>query len=491
MPAQITIKLRAGTAVQWGAANPILASGECGLETDTRKLKVGDGTTAWSSLGYCIDAVFTDTMLAKLNGVQSGAQVNPAAATSGELAALTENTSRLFSPAQLRTAISTVSNPLDVGFAKTTQDIIDCIAAGKKVVNIAAGTFDISTTLALPSLIRIVGAGPGNTILNWVGGAAPAIDSATPTTRTYSTSIEHLTLQNSGSGTVGINWSAISSGRLNNLLVKDFTTQYALVGSNGYCVYNRIRDCTAQGGTTGFLIGGTGSNANSLIGCRGNAVSGWCVDIVASNNTVVSFGQFESSTSGIRVRSDSVADGDATLILGNRFEALNGGSGGTAIQIAGPNTRDAAIIHNYMVSTGGTISDAGTRTTIISMVYGAGAGPQLVAATPYAVAGGAFRFSRSAAATDVPMLVMSDTNTGSGAPVTLEINTERAGGAFLRGRRGGTTYAQIRADGKGLFTGGIGVGNSVTAASMGALSRRVQVFDENGNSLGYMPIYVS
>ena len=125
------------------------------------------------------------------------------------------------------------------------------------------------------------------------------------------------------------------------------------------------------------------------------------------------------------------------------------------------------------------------------MVYGAGAGPQLVAATPYAVAGGAFRFSRSAAATDVPMLVMSDTNTGSGAPVTMEINTERAGGVFLRGKRGGTTYAQIRADGKGLFTGGIGVGNSVTAASMGALSRRVQVFDENGDPLGYMPIYVS
>jgi hypothetical protein len=32
--------------------NPTLAEGELGLETDTKKLKVGDGSTAWNSLGY-------------------------------------------------------------------------------------------------------------------------------------------------------------------------------------------------------------------------------------------------------------------------------------------------------------------------------------------------------------------------------------------------------------------------------------------------------
>jgi hypothetical protein len=48
----ITIKLRRGTAAQWTASNPVLAEGEAGLETDTRKFKVGDGLTAWSSLSY-------------------------------------------------------------------------------------------------------------------------------------------------------------------------------------------------------------------------------------------------------------------------------------------------------------------------------------------------------------------------------------------------------------------------------------------------------
>lgn len=48
----ITIKLRRGTAAQWTAQNPVLAEGEVGLETDTRKFKAGDGTTAWTGLQY-------------------------------------------------------------------------------------------------------------------------------------------------------------------------------------------------------------------------------------------------------------------------------------------------------------------------------------------------------------------------------------------------------------------------------------------------------
>lgn len=43
---------RRGTAAQWTSVNPVLASGELGFETDTGKVKVGNGTTAWTSLGY-------------------------------------------------------------------------------------------------------------------------------------------------------------------------------------------------------------------------------------------------------------------------------------------------------------------------------------------------------------------------------------------------------------------------------------------------------
>lgn len=48
----VQIQLRRGTAAQWTAANTLLAEGEIGIETDTGKIKVGDGSTAWTSLAY-------------------------------------------------------------------------------------------------------------------------------------------------------------------------------------------------------------------------------------------------------------------------------------------------------------------------------------------------------------------------------------------------------------------------------------------------------
>jgi len=48
----VRIQVRRGTASQWTSANPILAAGEMGVETDTNKFKFGNGTSTWSSLSY-------------------------------------------------------------------------------------------------------------------------------------------------------------------------------------------------------------------------------------------------------------------------------------------------------------------------------------------------------------------------------------------------------------------------------------------------------
>lgn len=52
MPAIQTIKFRRGTASQWSTTNPVLAAGEMGLETDTRKFKFGTGSAQWNSISY-------------------------------------------------------------------------------------------------------------------------------------------------------------------------------------------------------------------------------------------------------------------------------------------------------------------------------------------------------------------------------------------------------------------------------------------------------
>lgn len=50
MPVQI--QFRRDTAANWTANNPVLASGEMGVETNTGQFKVGNGSTAWNSLAY-------------------------------------------------------------------------------------------------------------------------------------------------------------------------------------------------------------------------------------------------------------------------------------------------------------------------------------------------------------------------------------------------------------------------------------------------------
>jgi len=52
MPVSTIIRFRRGLAAAWTATNPILVEGEVGYETDTFKIKIGNGTTAWNALPY-------------------------------------------------------------------------------------------------------------------------------------------------------------------------------------------------------------------------------------------------------------------------------------------------------------------------------------------------------------------------------------------------------------------------------------------------------
>jgi hypothetical protein len=70
---------RRGTADQWTAANPILAAGEIGFETDTSKFKMGNGSSTWTALQYFANAselaaIIGGDMPALLNSLDELAQ---------------------------------------------------------------------------------------------------------------------------------------------------------------------------------------------------------------------------------------------------------------------------------------------------------------------------------------------------------------------------------------------------------------------------------
>ena len=65
--AVVQIQLRNDTASNWTSVNPTLLVGELGVERSTNKIKIGDGSTAWSSLSYAYDP----TVLVTLTGTQT------------------------------------------------------------------------------------------------------------------------------------------------------------------------------------------------------------------------------------------------------------------------------------------------------------------------------------------------------------------------------------------------------------------------------------
>lgn len=48
----IKIQLRRDSSSNWQSENTVLSSGEPALDTTNQRLKIGDGTTSWSSLPY-------------------------------------------------------------------------------------------------------------------------------------------------------------------------------------------------------------------------------------------------------------------------------------------------------------------------------------------------------------------------------------------------------------------------------------------------------
>ena len=85
-------KLRNGTAAEWTAANPTLLQGEIGVETDTRRYKIGDGSTAWVGLSYYIDGVAIRGQCSKMTDGTIDITTQGAYVTTGLTATLDSST---------------------------------------------------------------------------------------------------------------------------------------------------------------------------------------------------------------------------------------------------------------------------------------------------------------------------------------------------------------------------------------------------------------
>jgi hypothetical protein len=97
-----TITLRHDTAANWSTCNPTLSAGEFGFETDTQRLKLGTGSTAWNSLAYLpIGSLVPTTSSGAISALTTTQQAQLMA---GSLVATTDGKRWLYSGTGSKTA---------------------------------------------------------------------------------------------------------------------------------------------------------------------------------------------------------------------------------------------------------------------------------------------------------------------------------------------------------------------------------------------------
>lgn len=155
------IQVRRGTASQWTSANPTLTSGEWGFETDTGKVKIGNGSTAWNSLGY--------TGAGDIEGVTAGTGLSGGGTSGTVTVSIDTSVTVDLSTAQTLTNKTLTAPVINLALnAQTGTTYTFGLSDNGKLVtasNAGAQTYSIPTngTTAFPigTQINIIGIGAG------------------------------------------------------------------------------------------------------------------------------------------------------------------------------------------------------------------------------------------------------------------------------------------------------------------------------------------
>lgn len=172
------IQIRRGTASQWTSANPTLAAGEWGFETDTKKGKIGDGSTAWNSLAYILG-------IGDIDGVTAGTGLTGGGSSGSVTLSIDTSVTADLTTAQTFTNKTLTAPVINLGFnAQTGTTYTFALTDNGKVVtasNASPQTFSIPTnaSVAFPigTQITVIQIGAGQVTINAVTSGTTTVAS--------------------------------------------------------------------------------------------------------------------------------------------------------------------------------------------------------------------------------------------------------------------------------------------------------------------------
>ena len=312
------IQIRRDTASNWSSNNPTLAPGEQGWESDTNKMKVGDGSTAWNSLSYFHSQNYQTT------------------------------NSQLTSIAGL--------TPTDGNFI--VGDGSDFVTESGTTVRASLGlTIGTDVQAYDAQLADIAGLNPtdGNFI---VGDGSNFVLESGATART-----------SLGLGTIATAATSDYAATANNLsdLANASTARTNLgvaIGTDVQAYDAQLADIAGLNPTDGYIIVGDGSNFVTENGATARSSLGLTIgtDVLAHDANLSSFvSTFTLPTSDGTNGQALITDGSGTL----SFSTISGGGGGGSFTA----TADGAI------SDGDTIiiqSDGTVKSVVVAETFAAG-----------------------------------------------------------------------------------------------------------------------
>ena len=312
-------KQRRDTAANWTAANPTLLAGEIGIESDTNKIKIGTGSTAWTSLAYTPWSQLSAYPIVNAD-VASNAEIAVSKLADGSARQLLQTaangndvewTSNIDVPGTLDVtgaatfdAAVTIQGDLTVNGTTTTIDTQHLIVEDKNVV---------IGQVTTPSDVTADGGGitlKGTTdkTINWVD----ATDAWTFSEHVNIASAKEYRI----AGTKVLDATSLGSG-----VVSSSLTSVGTIGTGAW-----------QGTVIGALYGGTGqttyTNGQLLIGnTTGNTLTK--ATLTAGSNISITNGNGSISIAGTDT---TYTAGDGLDLVGTTFSADLKANGGLVIE---------------------------------------------------------------------------------------------------------------------------------------------------------------
>ena len=336
------IRLRRDTASNWTSNNPTLTTGEMGYETNTGKFKIGDNTTAWTSLPYSITAELSEGNLNDLKDVTITSAAN------GDFL-------RWNGTAWINDAVNLATDTVGSYVASLTAGTGITLSNNSGEESSPTVAVDTSV-IATRTYVEATSSG-----LNWHNSVNQATTAVLPYTPTYS----------NGTAGVGATLTGASNARLQIDGINTTTNQRVLVKNQASDVQNGIYVVTNQGSASVPFVLTRVSDFDSSAGV-GVISSGEAVYVV---NGATNAGQgFVVSSSGTGTNDAHVVNTDA--ITFTQFTGTSTFVAGDGLSFSG-NTVNVAtassgriVVNADSIDLASGVSSTGTYKSVTVDTYG-------------------------------------------------------------------------------------------------------------------------